>query len=164
MSSSKKLPYFFNTETKQSSWDPPGELSQDEIDQLPGAKEYLRHEKSDHDGQVRASHLLIKHSGSRRPSSWKEVGNIFDHAKVINLNCNICRKISLARKKKPLKSCDAIKQRLMGPPTHLRNWLRYIPIVPPMNMVVTLVGSDMVRCRNRLRMLLMDWRLEKSVM
>ena len=24
------------------------------------------------EGQVRASHLLVKHSGSRRPSSWKE--------------------------------------------------------------------------------------------
>jgi len=69
MSSSKKLPYFFNTETKQSSWDAPDELSQDEIDQLPGAKEYLKDAKS---SQVRASHLLVKHNGSRRPSSWKE--------------------------------------------------------------------------------------------
>lgn len=77
MSSSKKLPYFFNTETKQSSWDPPSELAQDEIDQLPGAKEHLRHGKSDNEGQVRASHLLIKHSGSRRPSSWKEVRAIY---------------------------------------------------------------------------------------
>ena len=23
-------------------------------------------------GQVRASHLLVKHSGSRRPASWKD--------------------------------------------------------------------------------------------
>ena len=75
MSSSKKLPYFFNTETKKSSWDAPRELSQDEINQLPGAKEHLKGGKSDRaaEGQVRASHLLIKHSGSRRPSSWKEV-------------------------------------------------------------------------------------------
>ncbi|KAF8808034.1 rotamase-domain-containing protein [Phlegmacium glaucopus] len=73
-SSSKKLPYFFNTETKQSSWDAPRELSQDEINQLPGAEEHLKGGKPDHavEGQVRASHLLIKHSGSRRPSSWKE--------------------------------------------------------------------------------------------
>jgi len=73
MSSSKKLPYFFNSETKQSSWDAPPELSQDEIDQLPGAKEFLKGGKSsDGEGQIRASHLLIKHKGSRRPSSWKE--------------------------------------------------------------------------------------------
>jgi len=71
MSSSKKLPYFFNTETKQSSWDAPRELSDDEVNRLPGAKEYLRSDRA-HEGQVRASHLLIKHKGSRRPSSWKE--------------------------------------------------------------------------------------------
>ncbi|KAH9486403.1 Peptidyl-prolyl cis-trans isomerase pin1 [Psilocybe cubensis] len=41
MSSSKGLPYFFNNQTKQSSWDAPSELSQQEIDSLPGAKEYL---------------------------------------------------------------------------------------------------------------------------
>ena len=38
---------------------------------LPGASEHLG--GSDRPAQVRASHLLVKHSGSRRPSSWKEV-------------------------------------------------------------------------------------------
>ncbi|KAF5312421.1 hypothetical protein D9619_002703 [Psilocybe cf. subviscida] len=70
MSSSKKLPYFFNTETKESSWDPPAGLSESDIDGLPGAK--LLNPKTAHEGQVRASHLLIKHRDSRRPSSWKE--------------------------------------------------------------------------------------------
>jgi NIMA-interacting peptidyl-prolyl cis-trans isomerase 1 len=76
MSSSKKLPYFFNNETKQSSWDAPDELSATEIKQLSGAEHLKGGKISDrsHEGQVRASHLLIKHSGSRRPSSWKEVG------------------------------------------------------------------------------------------
>jgi peptidyl-prolyl cis-trans isomerase NIMA-interacting 1 len=76
MSSSKKLPYFFNTETNFSSWNPPDGLSDTEISQLPGA-EYLKggkEGKEGKEGQVRASHLLIKHNGSRRPSSWKEVG------------------------------------------------------------------------------------------
>uniref|UniRef100_A0A8H8CPC2 Peptidyl-prolyl cis-trans isomerase n=1 Tax=Psilocybe cubensis TaxID=181762 RepID=A0A8H8CPC2_PSICU len=75
MSSSKGLPYFFNNQTKQSSWDAPSELSQQEIDSLPGAKEYLNGKggaAGAHAGQVRASHLLVKHRGSRRPSSWKE--------------------------------------------------------------------------------------------
>ncbi|KDR85573.1 hypothetical protein GALMADRAFT_234516 [Galerina marginata CBS 339.88] len=74
MSSSKGLPYFFNTQTKQSSWDAPSELSEDKIQQLPGAKEYLSLGKAGgaHAGQVRASHLLVKHRDSRRPSSWKE--------------------------------------------------------------------------------------------
>lgn len=25
------------------------------------------------EGKIRAAHLLVKHTGSRRPSSWKEV-------------------------------------------------------------------------------------------
>ncbi|PPQ79905.1 hypothetical protein CVT25_002961 [Psilocybe cyanescens] len=72
MSSSKGLPYFFNTQTKQSSWDAPSELSEKEISGLPGA-EYLDSKGGNaHAGQVRASHLLVKHRDSRRPSSWKE--------------------------------------------------------------------------------------------
>ncbi|GJJ13802.1 hypothetical protein Clacol_008059 [Clathrus columnatus] len=74
MSSSRKLPYFFNTETKTSSWDPPEELTEEEISKLPG-NEFLSNAKTTStvaSGQVRASHLLIKHRGSRRPSSWKE--------------------------------------------------------------------------------------------
>jgi len=68
VSSSKGLPYFFDAETKESSWDPPAGLSPEEIKQLPGAQ-YLTGSRP---GKVRASHLLVKHSGSRRPASWKE--------------------------------------------------------------------------------------------
>jgi peptidyl-prolyl cis-trans isomerase NIMA-interacting 1 len=74
MSNSRGVPYFFNAESQQSTWDAPPGLASDEIMALPGAKEYLP--VSDVQGrpaQVRASHLLVKHSGSRRPSSWKEV-------------------------------------------------------------------------------------------
>jgi len=74
MSTSKGLPYFFNPQTKQSLWDPPPGLSEEEIHKLPGAH-YLNKDKDSesHAGQVRASHLLVKHRNSRRPSSWKEV-------------------------------------------------------------------------------------------
>ena len=76
MSSTKKRPYFYNKSTKQSTWDAPPELSEEQINQLPGADHLKGGKPSDrsHEDQVRASHLLIKHSGSRRPSSWKEVG------------------------------------------------------------------------------------------
>lgn len=30
--------------------------------------------QDDNQGKIRASHLLVKHKGSRRPSSWREVG------------------------------------------------------------------------------------------
>ncbi|KAI8342716.1 peptidyl-prolyl cis-trans isomerase pin1 [Chlamydoabsidia padenii] len=43
--------YYFNTATKESRWDAPP--SQD-------------------NERVRASHLLVKHAGSRRPSSWRQ--------------------------------------------------------------------------------------------
>ncbi|KAH7100301.1 rotamase-domain-containing protein [Auriculariales sp. MPI-PUGE-AT-0066] len=64
MSQSKGMPYFFNKDTKQSSWDTPPDV---DADTVPG-KELLK-QKND---QVRASHLLVKHRDSRRPSSWKE--------------------------------------------------------------------------------------------
>ena len=74
---SKGLPYYFNSQTKQSSWDPPQGLTEEEIKQLPGAKEYLSQSGGgpggDANDKVRASHLLVKHRDSRRPSSWKEV-------------------------------------------------------------------------------------------
>ena len=70
MSNSRQLPYFFNTQTQQSTWDAPPELSKEQIAALPGAHLLDGGGKP---AQVRASHLLVKHSGSRRPSSWKEV-------------------------------------------------------------------------------------------
>ncbi|KAG8997214.1 hypothetical protein FRB94_007821 [Tulasnella sp. JGI-2019a] len=77
LSTSRRMPYFFNSETKKSSWEVPDNLSQDEVQKLPGAAKYLggggsRPAPPEHEGKVRASHLLVKHSGSRRPSSWKE--------------------------------------------------------------------------------------------
>lgn len=67
-SNSRKVPYFHNTQTQESVWDAPKDLTEEQIKALPGA-EYLRPEKAE---KVRASHILVKHSGSRRPSSWKE--------------------------------------------------------------------------------------------
>ncbi|KAH9949347.1 rotamase-domain-containing protein [Amylocystis lapponica] len=71
LSSSRRVPYFYNTQTNQSIWEAPPDLSQEQIHVLPGAREYLLGTEA-RPAQVRASHLLVKHSGSRRPSSWKE--------------------------------------------------------------------------------------------
>ncbi|EDV27565.1 Peptidyl-prolyl cis-trans isomerase pin1 [Trichoplax sp. H2] len=43
--------YYYNTLTNQSQWEPPTDASED---------------------KVRASHLLVKHNESRRPSSWRQ--------------------------------------------------------------------------------------------
>jgi peptidyl-prolyl cis-trans isomerase NIMA-interacting 1 len=74
MSNSKGIAYFFNSQTKQSSWEPPADLTEEVIKQLPGAQLLGQQLSSTAPpNKVRASHLLVKHNGSRRPSSWKEV-------------------------------------------------------------------------------------------
>ena len=67
LSNSRGVHYFYNTLTQESVWDPPSELTKEQIDALLGASNLGSKPK-----EVRASHILVKHSGSRRPSSWKE--------------------------------------------------------------------------------------------
>ncbi|KAJ3229885.1 Peptidyl-prolyl cis-trans isomerase NIMA-interacting protein 1 [Chytriomyces hyalinus] len=59
-SKSRNRPYYFNKTTNESVWDKP-----DGFDG-PAAK------PPGSEGKVRASHLLVKHKDSRRPSSWRE--------------------------------------------------------------------------------------------
>ena len=56
-SKNKNRDYYYNTITKESVWELPANLSSQ-----PPVKE-----------QVKASHILVKHKDSRRPSSWREV-------------------------------------------------------------------------------------------
>ena len=75
-SNSKNLPYYFNATTKESRWEPPAETDTEKL-KVYMAKHHSapadRYGSAGHnDGKIRASHLLIKHRGSRRPSSWRE--------------------------------------------------------------------------------------------
>lgn len=74
-SNSRKLPYFYNSATNESTWEPPSGLTEDQVRALPGSQHLSGGGSGGGrpDGQVRASHILAKHSGSRRPSSWKDV-------------------------------------------------------------------------------------------
>ena len=67
LSNSRGVPYYYNNLTQESVWDAPSGLTEAQIRALPGAS-HLEHKPK----EVRASHILVKHSGSRRPSSWKE--------------------------------------------------------------------------------------------
>ncbi|EGG01050.1 uncharacterized protein MELLADRAFT_111323 [Melampsora larici-populina 98AG31] len=80
-SQSRQRPYFYSTNNKTSVWDAPPEFSTEELMKLPGAH-FLHGAVTggglggalapDAGGSIRASHILIKHANSRRPSSWKE--------------------------------------------------------------------------------------------
>ena len=52
-------PYYFNELTGVTQWDPPAPALPETILQSPKNK-------------VHVYHLLVKHSGSRRPSSWRQ--------------------------------------------------------------------------------------------
>ncbi|KAG9127316.1 hypothetical protein FRC07_014849 [Ceratobasidium sp. 392] len=88
MSNSRKVHYFFNTTTKESRWEAPEGMKEEEIRALPGA-DYLSGGDEETagapPGQMRASHLLVKHSGSRRPSSWKEPNITRSKAEAIDI-------------------------------------------------------------------------------
>lgn len=60
-SKSKKREYFFNSEEKKSQWEAPARTDTDKL------KEYLTNNPI----KVRCLHILIKHSGSRRPASHR---------------------------------------------------------------------------------------------
>jgi len=74
MSKSKSLPYYFNTDTKESRWEPPEGADSEKLKVYTAT--YQSHFTPIHEGnsgeKIRAAHLLVKHRESRRPSSWRE--------------------------------------------------------------------------------------------
>ncbi|CAO1617623.1 unnamed protein product [Sympodiomycopsis kandeliae] len=71
-SNSRQMPYFYNGSTQESTWESPPGVSNEEIKTLAGAHYLTGNPGQAANGKVRASHLLVKHAQSRRPSSWKE--------------------------------------------------------------------------------------------
>ncbi|KAN0063603.1 peptidyl-prolyl cis-trans isomerase Pin1 [Thecaphora frezii] len=69
-SNSRRLPYFYDSVSGQSTWEIPEGHTEATIRTLPGA--HLLEPANAPADRVRASHLLVKHRDSRRPSSWKE--------------------------------------------------------------------------------------------
>ena len=74
-SKSRNLPYYFHAGNADSRWEPPQGTDSEKLALYMATHHHtddptpLPTGKGD---KIRASHLLIKHSGSRRPSSWKE--------------------------------------------------------------------------------------------
>lgn len=78
-SNSKNLPYYFNEQEKLSRWEPPAGTDTDMLKAYMAnnhSATAIRPDSSTNgavsDGKIRASHLLVKHRDSRRPSSWRE--------------------------------------------------------------------------------------------
>jgi hypothetical protein len=149
MSSSRKVPYFFNSETKKSVWDTPDGLTKDQVEALPGA-EYLHRP-----AQVRASHLLVKHAGSRNPSSWKEVRRNLDLCSIYYLSWKRARKTSLDPKQKLSRSFVGINPRWTALSKSSQNSLESTPIAARLTRVVISGCLDLDRCRNHSRMRLL---------
>ena len=67
-SNSKNLPYFFNSELRESKWEPPAGSDAEAL----RAYIHANFQPQAPAGKIRAAHLLVKHNESRRPSSWRE--------------------------------------------------------------------------------------------
>lgn len=65
-SRSKKREYYFNPDTKESQWEAPAGTD------AAALKQHL----ADHPLRVRCLHILLKHTGSRRPVSARTPGQI----------------------------------------------------------------------------------------
>ncbi|RCK56290.1 Peptidyl-prolyl cis-trans isomerase ssp-1 [Candida viswanathii] len=69
--------YYLNQSTNESSWDPPYGTDTEVLNAYLAKYKHNRFKPVvNDDGQVRVSHLLIKHRGSRRPKSWKSPDDI----------------------------------------------------------------------------------------
>ncbi|KAH6712113.1 hypothetical protein BKA61DRAFT_633564 [Leptodontidium sp. MPI-SDFR-AT-0119] len=80
-SNSKNLPYYFNESQKLSRWEPPPGTDTEKLKTYIAENHSAPEIRLDtlglngntvNSGKIRASHLLVKHRDSRRPSSWRE--------------------------------------------------------------------------------------------
>lgn len=74
-SNSKNLPYYFNHKTHESRWEPPEDADTEKLRSYMSKHHTSLNHRVDGaagEGKIRASHLLVKHRDSRRPSSWRE--------------------------------------------------------------------------------------------
>ncbi|KAK6525742.1 protein kinase ssp1 [Arthrobotrys megalospora] len=76
VSKSRGIPYYFHPPTQDSRWESPTGTDTEKLKQYMATKySSLADQSSSSKPQgekIRASHLLVKHRDSRRPSSWKE--------------------------------------------------------------------------------------------
>jgi NIMA-interacting peptidyl-prolyl cis-trans isomerase 1 len=69
-SSRPGLFYFINIYTNETQWEIPAEEAKSSPESSQEDEQQEQNEQSS--DTIRASHLLVKHKGSRRPSSWRQ--------------------------------------------------------------------------------------------
>ncbi|PQE10834.1 peptidyl-prolyl cis trans isomerase protein [Rutstroemia sp. NJR-2017a BBW] len=79
ISKSRNIPYYFSPADSTSRWEPPEGTDTEKLKNYMAEHHstsaiggYEDGGSSAQSGKIRASHLLVKHKDSRRPSSWKE--------------------------------------------------------------------------------------------
>jgi peptidyl-prolyl cis-trans isomerase NIMA-interacting 1 len=72
VSKTRQMPYYFNRETNESRWEPPPNTDTATLSNYLTTT-FSSSQPPSSQEKIRVRHLLIKHSQSRRPSSWKEV-------------------------------------------------------------------------------------------
>lgn len=143
MSRSKGLPYFFNRDTHESLWEKPDGLTDEDVSSLPGAELVQGLPPNPTSNQrperIRASHLLIKHSGSRRPSSWKEVcSSLFPRALLLTNGDH--RPTSHVPRMRLFRYSKGSNRTSTATQTNLLNWQRSTQTALHTFMAATLVG------------------------
>lgn len=75
-SNSKNLPYYFNSKSRESRWDPPEGTDTESLKTYMAQNHSAANTRTDGttapEGKIRAAHLLVKHNKSRNPRSWRE--------------------------------------------------------------------------------------------
>jgi peptidyl-prolyl cis-trans isomerase NIMA-interacting 1 len=74
-SNSKNLPYYFNSKSRESRWDPPEGTDTETLKTYMAQNHSSTNTRTDGtapEGKTRAAHLLVKHNKSRKPVSWRE--------------------------------------------------------------------------------------------
>jgi len=145
MSGSRGVPYFYNSETKTSVWETPDGLTREDIQKLPGAEYLTRPAK------VKASHLLVKHSGSRNPSSWREVRCDFQSI-FLSLTTSAPRIKSRVQRPKRLRSSKDTKPRSTDPTRSSHNSQKSSQTAALLARAGILVFLVQDRCRSRSKM------------